>query len=546
MPFTKYHPMSYRHLLHSVILFLVFCLPESFAQTPVQDFRMAEETRILKVAQNHIDSLGLKVSKTLSSATHTPLNIPVQAAPQNKYFLTTVISSFADHDPLYGALQDYSCGTRTYDKTIGGHKGTDWTMKPFTWKMMDDQLVSVIAAATGVIIFKEDGHYDRNYNAPDSSSNTVILWHPYDGSRAVYAHMKKFSLTAKNIGDTVHTGEFIGFIGSSGISSGPHLHFEVRDSTNTSLDPFYGACNTGIQTSWWTQQHPYYDTDILSITTHSKLVDWGNGLNDAEITYETDHFSPGDSIKLYTYLRSFYPGDTFQLKVYRSDGTVFFTSSKLSPSQFYYNYYMYRSAKISASDPQGVWRAEGTLISSNAQTGTITRNKYFCVGQAPPPSASFSTSASGLTVTCQNTSQQAFNYLWLFGDGSYSHQTSPVHTYLQPGQYNLCLVASNGCESDTFCTGITTGMPPIAAKSSILIWPNPATGSATISFNSTDFPDPGIRLYNTSGQMMQDVAIERTYPGTFRIDLATLRPGLYLVHVSSRSETFTQKLMVVR
>lgn len=537
----------YQHTLpYVLVLMLLLCFKEGTTQTDLQDFQQQETERILKIAQNNIDSLGLKGANGKISSAVTQLRTPVQEAPQNKYFLSTLISSYADHNPVYGALQDYNCGTRTYDKTTGGHKGTDWTMKPFTWKMMDDQLVSVVAAATGVIVFKEDGHYDRNYNAPDSASNTVILWHPNDGSRTVYAHLKKFSLTAKNIGDTVFTGEFIGFVGSSGISSGPHLHFEVRDSTNTWLDPFFGPCNTGIQASWWAQQHPYFDTDILSITTHSRLVDWGNGLNDAEITWEADQFSPGDSIKFYSYLRGFYPGDTFQLKVFKPDGSLFYGPSKVGPAQFYSSYYMYRSAKIPAAGPQGIWRAEGTLNSGNAQIGTIIRNKYFCVGQAPQPTASFSVSVTGLTVTCQNTSQQAYSYVWLFGNGSYSKQTDPVYTFPEHGQYNLCLVASNGCETDTFCTGITTGMPPISAESSLKIWPNPATGSATISFSTIEFPDATIRLFNTCGQLLEDVSVGEAAPGEFRIDLSTLRPGLYLVQLSSRSATLTRKLVVGR
>jgi hypothetical protein len=529
-----------------LILMVLYALPESEAQVSLQDFQQEETARILKVMQQHIDSLGLKATRTATSSLLTLLHSPVQESAQNKYFLSTLISSFADHDPVYGALQDYNCGTRTYDNTSGGHSGTDMTINPFKWKLMDDRMVQVVAAATGVIVFKEDGHYDRNYNAPDSAANSVIVWHPGDGSKALYLHLKKFSLTTKNVGDTIYAGEFIGFIGSSGVSTGPHLHFEIRDSSNTPVDPFFGPCNAGIQSSWWTQQHPYYDTDILSITTHTRLVDWGNNLNDAEITWESDQFSPGDSIKFYSYLRSFFPGDTFQLKVFRPDGTLFYGPSKGGASQFYSSYYMYRSSKLPSNATQGVWRAEGTLVSSNAQVGTITRNKYFCVGQTPQPAASFSTSVSGLTVTCQNTSQQAYSYVWLFGNGSYSKQINPVYTYPQHGQYNLCLVASNGCETDTFCAGVTTGMPPVPVQSSIRIWPNPAAESATISFNSTEFTNAKVRLFNACGQMLQDVSIEKAAPGEFRIDLSTLAPGLYLVQLSSRSATLTLKLLVER
>lgn len=538
--------MAARHLLCLLALTFLFPLHAAVAQSTLQDFQQSEYDRVMKVAQSRIDSLGLKVAQKPSSFTHTLLNSPVREAPQSRYFLSTLISHFADHNPAYGALQDYYCGTRTYDAATGGHTGTDWAINPFKWKMMDDQVVSVVAAATGVIVFKEDGHYDRNYNAPDSASNTVILWHPADGSRALYLHLKKFSLTAKNIGDTVSAGEFIGSIGSSGVSTGPHLHFEIRDSTNNPLDPFYGPCNTGIQASWWAQQHPYYDTDILSITAHTQLVDWGNNANDAEITYESDHFSPGDSIKFYVFLRSFYPNDSFQLKIYRPDATVFYSTPKTGTGQFYSSYYLYRSAKISASDIQGAWRAEGTLTSSNPEIGTIIRNRYFCVGQVPLPIASFSTSVSGLTVTCQNTSTHTHTCLWLFGDGSYSKEPNPVYTYQQHGYYNICLIASNGCTTDTLCSGITTGLQEQPDDKEILIFPNPANAAATVRFSTMAHPDAEIRLYNALGQLMAEVPVVRTSPDSCHIDVNTLRPGIYFVVIGSRAGTTTKKLMVAR
>ena len=46
------------------------------------------------------------------------------------------------------------------------------------------------------------------------------------------------------------------------------------------------------------------------------------------------------------------------------------------------------------------------------------------------------------------------NYLWKFGDDSTSIYSNPVHQYAKPGQYNVCVIASNSFCADTICKTI--------------------------------------------------------------------------------------------
>jgi murein DD-endopeptidase MepM/ murein hydrolase activator NlpD len=72
----------------------------------------------------------------------------------------------------------------------------------------------VPAAGAGQVVFSGvQGGY----------GNTVVIEHP-GGIRTRYAHLSSIQVEA---GDPVQSGTIVGRVGSSGRSTGPHLHFEV-------------------------------------------------------------------------------------------------------------------------------------------------------------------------------------------------------------------------------------------------------------------------------------------------------------------------------
>lgn len=82
----------------------------------------------------------------------------------------------------------------------------------------------VLATANGVVV---DVRYSKR-----GYGNKVVLQHDFD-YRTLYAHLNDIDVS---IGDTVKIGQTIGTVGSTGLSTGPHLHYEVQLSKKP-IDP---------------------------------------------------------------------------------------------------------------------------------------------------------------------------------------------------------------------------------------------------------------------------------------------------------------------
>lgn len=82
-----------------------------------------------------------------------------------------------------------------------------------------------IAAPTGTGVFTTaEGRVVRAGYQPGGYGNFIEVKHP-NGLSSVYAHLSRIDV---HTGKKVAAGERIGLVGSTGYSTGPHLHFEVR------------------------------------------------------------------------------------------------------------------------------------------------------------------------------------------------------------------------------------------------------------------------------------------------------------------------------
>ena len=127
--------------------------------------------------------------------------------------------------PLQG--KSFSVTSNFGQRNMGNHKGIDLKAESGT---------RVVAAASGRVI-KADATSD-----PNGYGGQVLIRHDAEGNTfyTKYGHLRKIDVSK---GDLVNKGEVIGESGGGtndpnrGRSTGPHLHFEILDSTSKAVDP---------------------------------------------------------------------------------------------------------------------------------------------------------------------------------------------------------------------------------------------------------------------------------------------------------------------
>jgi LysM repeat protein len=92
--------------------------------------------------------------------------------------------------------------------------------------LADHEGTPILASAAGeVVISADNGKWNGGYG------NYIVLQHN-NGSQTLYAHT---SSNAVSVGQKVTQGQVIGYVGQTGLATGPHVHFEIR---NGPINPF--------------------------------------------------------------------------------------------------------------------------------------------------------------------------------------------------------------------------------------------------------------------------------------------------------------------
>ena len=152
-------------------------------------------------------------------------NLSSSVAKDINYYITHPIQNLIGY-----FINPVPTGHKTQGLHGPGHRGIDIGAPTGT---------EIYASASGTVIIVKTGCKVGKRSCGSGYGNMVVIQHP-NGTKTLYAHMSKVIV---HIGDQVNQGQVIGYVGSTGKSTGPHIHFET----------FYTK-NPGSDNSWATNQ----------------------------------------------------------------------------------------------------------------------------------------------------------------------------------------------------------------------------------------------------------------------------------------------------
>ena len=211
--------MDKRHTLFSISLALIMVLLSAFSLS-----NAGASTNLAQV-ETPISPLSTPYAPGQAYPTPNPTLVKDWRAPL--YPVPWGLTKF-DHfffhrpigiDEIDTPLKFYSYGAIDFGKEIP-HTGLDYPVQPGT---------EVYAAGPGIVVKAGYGVYAGIENDTDPYGIAVLIRHDFgymnQNLYTVYAHLSE---TLIEEGAHVNTGDLIGLSGNTGMSSGPHLHFEVR------------------------------------------------------------------------------------------------------------------------------------------------------------------------------------------------------------------------------------------------------------------------------------------------------------------------------
>ncbi|MFE0252190.1 M23 family metallopeptidase [Streptomyces sp. NPDC059010] len=191
----------------------------SFRSARTSTFRTRAAVLAAGLGASVVLGAGGAVAAEMTSATGVSTAVQAQSAAVKKAAVKKAAASWVSPVKKYTKSASFAQAGARWQST---HSGQDFAVPSGTQVM----------AAHGGTVVKAGGN-----GAGDGPAygNAIVVKHG-NGTFTQYAHLSRIDV---KVGQVVKTGQHIARSGNTGNSSGPHLHFEIRTTSNygSAVDP---------------------------------------------------------------------------------------------------------------------------------------------------------------------------------------------------------------------------------------------------------------------------------------------------------------------
>lgn len=295
----------------------------------------------------------------------------------------------------------------------------------------------------------------------------------------------------------------IGTGGQHNNASTQYLVFSVNEPL-TIVSAWVNAGATGDRTiTLWDANGNQLDTRFLNIP---------NGGSRIALNF---HLEPGVGYRMGGMQMNLYRNNAGAVFPYQIPGLISITGSSAGGAYYYY-FYDWEIVKDPCISP----RVPVALIMDEVQ-------------------ASANVNSVGMTVNVlSNTSINATQYLWNFGDGGSSTNETPSYSFQSPGTYTMNMIASNSNCSDTIVFDVTVddaGLSEVM-NGTLLLFPNPSNSSITVSGLKGKYSY--FEILDVTGRIIHKQNLGAT-SDEMSFDVKNLTPGGYFIRLNNEIENFT-------
>lgn len=152
----------------------------------------------------------------------------------------------------------------------------------------------------------------------------------------------------------------------------------------------------------------------------------------------------------------------------------------------------------------------------------------------------------GLTYSFTNQSYAAESYWWDFGDGTYSSDAEPTHTYANPGNYQVTLTCTNSCQvNDNTVTvnALVTNIAEDLSGAALDVFVANGGTQLMLRFEDDNSHQLSLQIVDLSGRVVSVQPIGTTSQTTVPVDISGLQTGIYVARVSNGTEFLQRKFV---